>query len=52
MNKLKTILCGQQGQSMVEYNFLLLLLSLAAFAALVLIGQYAPEVFRDAAGSL
>lgn len=51
-DKMKAVLHNQRGQGMVEYNLVLILISLMALAALALIGQFAPEAFSRASGSL
>lgn len=52
LNNLKAVLLDQCGQGLVEYNLILILVSLVAIAALTIIGNYAPGTFSEASGVL
>jgi pilus assembly protein Flp/PilA len=52
INALKVVLYDQRGQGLVEYNLILILVSLLAIAALVLIGKFLPGILTTVLGSL
>jgi pilus assembly protein Flp/PilA len=52
ISKLRNLLFDQNGQGMVEYNLVLILLSLVAIAALMIIGNFVPGAFSGASGAL
>jgi Flp pilus assembly pilin Flp len=49
---IKAVLYEQRGQGMVEYDLVLILLSLVAIAALTIIGNFLPGAYSGAAGAL
>ncbi|WP_156478639.1 Flp family type IVb pilin [Anaerosporomusa subterranea] len=52
-NKLEAVFRDQCGQGLVEYNLVLIIISLIAIAALTIIGNFLPNVLPGAlAGAL
>jgi Flp pilus assembly pilin Flp len=51
-NKLEAVLRDQCGQGLVEYNLVLILISLIAIAALTSIGKFLPGALAGVLGAL